>query len=257
MTLSEKIIFFRKKQNWSQEELAEHMGVSRQSVSKWESGVSVPELDRIVMLCRLFDVTADTLIRDDLDPDGVAMETGDGTPLLTLQDAYAYAADCRIAAQKIALGAAACTASPALLVALSGISGLLCTALGLPAMFLLIAWAVWLFIHAGIATGKYRYIEKGRFRPLPETSAWVRTAQNQFHPVLTRSLAFGVVLCVFSPAMIMAGSGLGGLLFGRSGMGACFGVGGMLAVIAAGVYLIVHSSTVQSGYKKLLKTKNA
>ena len=67
MKLCDKIIYLRKQQGWSQEELAEHLGVSRQSVSKWESGASTPELDRVVQLCTLFGLTADALIRDDLD----------------------------------------------------------------------------------------------------------------------------------------------------------------------------------------------
>ena len=57
--LSEKIINLRKSRGWSQEELAERLDVSRQSVSKWESGVSNPELDKIVAMSTLFGVTTD------------------------------------------------------------------------------------------------------------------------------------------------------------------------------------------------------
>ena len=46
MILSEKIIMLRKKYGWSQEELAERLDISRQSVSKWESGASIPDLER-------------------------------------------------------------------------------------------------------------------------------------------------------------------------------------------------------------------
>ena len=50
MELSEKIIYLRKKTGWSQEQLAEQLDISRQSVSKWESGTSVPELDKIIKM---------------------------------------------------------------------------------------------------------------------------------------------------------------------------------------------------------------
>lgn len=60
MILSEKIIMLRKKYGWSQEELAERMDISRQSVSKWESGASIPDLERIVSMSQLFGVTTDT-----------------------------------------------------------------------------------------------------------------------------------------------------------------------------------------------------
>ena len=59
MILAEKISEERKKNGWSQEELAEKLSVSRQSVSKWESGQSVPDLNRILELGRIFGVTTD------------------------------------------------------------------------------------------------------------------------------------------------------------------------------------------------------
>ena len=48
MALASKITMLRKRNSWSQEELAEKMDVSRQSVSKWESGASVPDLSRVL-----------------------------------------------------------------------------------------------------------------------------------------------------------------------------------------------------------------
>ena len=68
MSLSEKIILLRKRNGWSQEELAERLHVSRQSVSKWESAQSVPELDKILQLSSLFGVTTDDLLKEDAEP---------------------------------------------------------------------------------------------------------------------------------------------------------------------------------------------
>ena len=56
----------RKKAGWSQEELAEKLAVTRQSVSKWEVNQSLPQIENILTLCRLFRVTADALLRDDI-----------------------------------------------------------------------------------------------------------------------------------------------------------------------------------------------
>ena len=53
MILADKIIEERKKNGWSQEELAEKLGVSRQSVSKWEGAQSVPDLNRLLEMSRL------------------------------------------------------------------------------------------------------------------------------------------------------------------------------------------------------------
>lgn len=62
MNFSEKLLTLRKSRNLTQEELAEKLDVSRQSVSKWESGQAMPESDKIVALSRIFDVTTDYLL---------------------------------------------------------------------------------------------------------------------------------------------------------------------------------------------------
>ena len=56
MIFADKLILLRKKAGWSQEELAEQMNVTRQSVSKWEGAQSVPDLDKIIRLSELFGV---------------------------------------------------------------------------------------------------------------------------------------------------------------------------------------------------------
>ena len=64
MTMGEKILNMRKARGWSQEELAERVGVTRQAVSRWESGSAKPDADKIVAICDLFGVSADYLLRD-------------------------------------------------------------------------------------------------------------------------------------------------------------------------------------------------
>ncbi len=62
MKISEKIYLFRKEHNLSQEELANKLNVSRQTVSKWETGESSPDIDKIVPLCQIFGITTDELL---------------------------------------------------------------------------------------------------------------------------------------------------------------------------------------------------
>ncbi|SET61146.1 DNA-binding transcriptional regulator, XRE-family HTH domain [Natronincola peptidivorans] len=64
MQLGDKLRTLRKKQGLSQEDLAERLHVSRQSISKWESGQSTPEIQKILLLCDLFEISADALLRD-------------------------------------------------------------------------------------------------------------------------------------------------------------------------------------------------
>ena len=63
MDFSERLLTLRKSLDLTQEQLAEKLNVSRQSVSKWESGQSVPELDKIVALSVIFGVTKDSLLK--------------------------------------------------------------------------------------------------------------------------------------------------------------------------------------------------
>lgn len=66
MTLSEKILDLRKKSGMSQEQLAAELGVSRQTVSKWELGTAIPDTIHIVALSRLFGITTDYLLTDSI-----------------------------------------------------------------------------------------------------------------------------------------------------------------------------------------------
>jgi len=63
MTIADRIQTLRKSKGMSQEELADVAGVSRQAVSKWESEQSTPDLDKVVILSEIFDVTTDYLLK--------------------------------------------------------------------------------------------------------------------------------------------------------------------------------------------------
>lgn len=65
MTLGEKISKLRTTNKMSQGDLAEKLNVSRQSISKWETNASVPELDKLIQLCDLFGISLDELVRSD------------------------------------------------------------------------------------------------------------------------------------------------------------------------------------------------
>ena len=67
MIFADKLVDLRKKNGWSQEELAEKLNVSRQAVSKWEGAQSVPDMARIIQLSELFGVSTDYLLKDNLE----------------------------------------------------------------------------------------------------------------------------------------------------------------------------------------------
>lgn len=69
MNLSEKLYECRKNKGWSQEELADKLDVSRQTISKWESGKAVPELDKLIKLSELYNVKVDDLVKENIELD--------------------------------------------------------------------------------------------------------------------------------------------------------------------------------------------
>ena len=77
MTLSEKIMSLRKERGWSQEFLADKLGVSRQSVSKWEMGQSVPDLKRIVDISNLFGADCNFLLKEETATESIEQALSD------------------------------------------------------------------------------------------------------------------------------------------------------------------------------------
>lgn len=92
MKLNEKIYYCRKKAGLSQDALAEKIGVSRQAVSKWELGSAQPELDKLVSLARMFEVTADWLLSEEEPEDYVKPEQEPEPPKSAPSQKQAYPA---------------------------------------------------------------------------------------------------------------------------------------------------------------------
>ena len=81
MTLGENIVRLRTQKNWSQGDLADALDISRQSVSKWETDASIPELDKLLKLSELFGVTLDELVRgEEVPKTETAMPTAQTVP---------------------------------------------------------------------------------------------------------------------------------------------------------------------------------
>ena len=191
--LSEKIINLRKSRGWSQEELAERLNVSRQSVSKWESGASNPDLDKIVAMSTLFGVSTDYLLKDatteqnepirdfadedeenDEDEEEIIEEETIPTREATANEAEEYLAAVKKAGPRIALGVLLCILSPicffilATLVEVGAyITEEIAAACGLFMLFAFVGTAIAIFIPTGASLSKYEYLEK-HLLALPE-----------------------------------------------------------------------------------------
>lgn len=86
MSFSEKLQNLRKEKKYSQEELADLLDVTRQSVSKWESGQTYPEMDKLLSLCKIFNCTLDELTNDNIKEISSEKKTGINTVIDSVLD---------------------------------------------------------------------------------------------------------------------------------------------------------------------------
>lgn len=263
MILADKIIDLRKKNGWSQEELAEKLGVSRQSISKWEGAQSVPDMNRILAMSDLFGVSTDYLLKDSLEAsqsEEIPTDKGFDEPLrrVEMEEANDFLQTRIVASARIALGVALCILSPIVLILLEvaqeyGLIALTenqATGIGAVVLFLCIGAALPLFITSGIRLGRFDALEKQALDTAYGVDGMVRERRDQYAPTHTRLLVLGIVLCVLSvlPIFLML------LFFGdENDFAMASGAAALLAVVAAGVYLIVRTCVRQAGYSILLQ----
>ena len=89
MIFADKLIALRKKAGYSQEELAQQLNVTRQSVSKWEGAQSVPDIEKILQISKLFGVTTDYLLKDEMGEPEYAESEPTALRRVTLEQANA------------------------------------------------------------------------------------------------------------------------------------------------------------------------
>ena len=209
MILADKIMTLRKKAGWSQEELAAQLNVSRQSVSKWESVQSIPDMDKVVQMSRLFGVTTDFLLKDEMEiEEHTQSEPVDEPPLrrVTMEEASAYLALRREAAPRIALATFLCIISPVALLMLAamsevsrfGISENAASGIGLCVLLVLVAIGVALFLTCSARVRDFAFLEEEPFETEYGVSGMVKERMQDFAGTYSRLNIVGTVLCILS-----------------------------------------------------------
>ena len=207
MILAEKIMTLRKRAGWSQEELAAQLGVSRQSVSKWEGAQSVPDMQKVVQMSRLFGVTTDYLLKEELgEPEPARTEPVAPLRCVTMEQATDYLALRQAAAPKLATATLLCVLSPVALLLLAGFSDRPDAALsenaaagiGLCVLLVLVAAAVAVFITCATQVKAYAFLETEPFETAYGVTGMVRERRVAAAPEHTRGKVAGTVLCILS-----------------------------------------------------------
>ena len=223
MSLAENLQYLRAREGVTQEQLAERLDVSRQSVSKWESAASYPEMDTLLKLCDMFRVDMDTLLRGSVEK-SLSEDTAGYDRFMTLY------------ARKIAGGVSAIVGSVALWSFLSalGLSEMLGTAI----LLLVIAAAAVVFIASGMEEEHFRK----KHPVIPDF--YTEPQKERFHRRYIWYIAGGVGAILLGVVMmVLAFTVLPEKEPYESYMGAAF-----LVIVACAVYFLIYGGMLEDKY---------
>lgn len=288
MILAEKITMLRKQKGWSQEELAMRLDISRQSVSKWESNQSLPDLDKIIKLSELFDVSTDYLLKNDEKEESknwddsqnnfgqwdlggtynmnAGSDSNEQIPpgdkekayrMVSKEEADAFMETTERVAGKIALGVSVCILSPVLLLILCGlaeacsIAGLteeMAGGFGVVVLLIMVAGAVAVLIVNGMQLSRFEYFEKEVFVLDEGILENVVRKKEDFEHTFRSRIAAGVVLCIASVVPLMLAAA-----FDAADSVYIHCTAMILVIVSIGVNLFVRSGMKMECYNKLLQ----
>ena len=269
MIFADKIIELRKKAGWSQEELAVQLGVTRQSVSKWEGAQSVPDLEKIVQMSHLFGVTTDYLLKDEIETieqpgarvqaDDAAVQTETQTEVLrrvSMEEAAHYLELRLIAAPKMAIATFLCVISPICLILLAGLSEVprfgisenMAAGIGLCVLFLLVAGAAPTFISCASKAKEFEFLETEPFETAYGVVGMVKARKEAFKDRYTQLNIIGTVLCILAVVPLFLA-----ICFSCSDLTYIAAVCLLLFLVALGCLAFVYGGTYQHAMEKLLE----
>lgn len=269
MILAEKIMELRKKKGWSQEQLGERLEISRQSVSKWESGASIPDLDKIVKMSHIFSASTDYLLKDELESpqEGTQTDTAseqepeNGCGALngrsvTLEEANKYMDMAKQSAKGTALGTFLCILSPVCLLLISGflqdgrirMSDERAGAAGLIILLVLVLAGVALLVTEGMKLSGFRYLDEEGISLKYGVRGIVEKRREDFEQTHRRCTVLGVALCIISVIPLMT---VGTFVDNDIYSIMCFAL--LIVFAAVAVYLFVWSGCIYGSFRKLLQ----
>lgn len=263
MILADKIIDLRKKVGMSQEELAEKLGVSRQSVSKWEGAQSTPDLNRILKMSEIFGVSTDVLLKDELDleldltkPNStqetieVSMpdETEPPRRSVSMKEANDFLAQNSKRALMVAIGVALCITAVVPVIILDVIDEEFLAIVGIIIMLIMIAAAVGIFIFSGMSMKRFDYLNNECIETEYGIDGMIKEKKAAYQTSHALQLSAGVMLCILAPIPpIFSG------FYGDENLMTEIFTSLLFIFVAAGVFMIVRTCIINGAYKKLLQ----
>ncbi len=244
MLLADKIYKLRKEMDISQEELAEKLGVSRQSISKWESAMSIPDMNRILQLSEFFGVSTDYLLKDEVETYDMKTDTeGNGIRRVTLEEVREGIEKRKIYSKFMAFAVSALVISVAPMIILSQFDTFYSpfySALGLVSMFGLIAVGVGTIIVTNLRMKEYEYLEKAEYKLEYGVINVVKEESKQHNRNHAVYLAVAIMLFIVSFVPLIFG---GILQWPQSTLINLVAL--MFLIISIGVGMIVYTANVK------------
>ena len=262
MILADKITEMRKKNGWSQEELADQLEVSRQSVSKWESAQSVPDMNKILRLSELFGVSTDYLLKDEMEaPEGTRPMPVEAEPegiRVSMEEASSFLEFRNVSSFRVPLGVMLCILSPVLLILLAGLQEMgrigmsenQAVGIGAAVLLAMVVAAVALFVLTSIQGKRYEYLEKEPIDTEYGVDGMARERMKQIRPDYTRHLTAGIVLCAAAAIPIFLSMAV---FDSGNSFPYLAAVGAMLVLVGFGVFLIVRSCMIWEALNMLVE----
>jgi len=258
MILADKIIQLRKKNGWSQEDLAEKMMVTRQSVSKWEGAQSIPDIEKIMQLSTLFGVSTDYLLKDELE-DVAYIEGCDkisSVRRVSIEEANAFLQIKAYTAKWIGLATLLSILSPICLILLGvasenpayQLSENVAGGVGMIVLLLQVTVAVGIFIFCGSKTSPYEYLEKEVFELEYGVLGMVQERQKNYRDTHALYNITGTCLCILSVIPLFVGAFLS-----ESDFFMVIMLSVMLVIIGIGVFFFIVAGINWESMQKLLQ----
>ena len=257
MILADKIIRLRKKNGWSQEELADRMNVSRQAVSKWESAQTIPDLEKLLQLSGLFGVTTDYLLKDEIEDEEFTNDSAEtAVRRISMEEANTFLEQRKQASRLIALATFLCILSPITLILLAaatevpgaGVSEAAMGIIGFVVLFAFVLCAVPIFIYCGFKNEPYRFLDQSTPFELDYGVRGLVTEQKKrFRDTYVKGNIIATCLCVFSPIPLLVSSFSGNAFLCAAMLAVTMTIAG------AGAFLFIVVGVRNASMQKLLQ----
>jgi len=259
MILADKIIKLRKQLGWSQEELAEKVNVSRQSVSKWESANSIPDLNRIIMLAELFEVSTDFLLKDEnkaFESNSEVSSKDASFHQVSIEEATTYVESKVEIANINTKGSILCVCSVVplfffLAMAESGrmgITGDMAAAIGIISILVIVAFAVSVFLKTNQFDKDIELIDNEKFELSYGVHSVFQEKLESYKPAYNRSLSIGTFLFIVSFVPLMLGA-----IFNGQSETILMMLIVLMFIISAGIFIVSPASAKLDAYNNILK----